>query len=189
MSLDYHRYYDLETYLFEDVSGHFRDAGSIGAFDLFSIVIWKANRAKSITARRLLKHALPGESLDALCHRFTREVASAPDPESRFMRVVSSPWGFSLPMASAILTVLYPDTFTVYDYRVCEELHDFDNLANLTDLGRLWSGYSRFINAVKTASSGQSLRAKDRFLIGRSMASQLDRDIKSWFQQGESATT
>ena len=189
MSLDYHRYYDLETYLFEDVSRNFRDAGSIGAFDLFSIVIWKANRAKSITARRLLKHALSGETLDALCHRFTREVALAADPEARFMRVVGVPWGFSLPMASAILTVLYPDTFTVYDYRVCEELHDFDSLANVTDLGRLWSGYTRFLAAVRAASSEPSLRGKDRFLIGRSMAHQLDRDIEAWWQQAQGATT
>ena len=50
MSLDYQRYYDLETFLFEDVNRRFRDNGSIGAFEFFSIVIWKANRAKSITA-------------------------------------------------------------------------------------------------------------------------------------------
>lgn len=52
MSLDYQRYYDLETFLFEDVYRRFRDNGSIGAFEFFSIVIWKANRAKSITAKR-----------------------------------------------------------------------------------------------------------------------------------------
>jgi len=189
MSLDYQRYYDLETFLFEDVNRRFRDNGSIGAFELFSIVIWKANRAKSITAKRLRKQALAGESLDELCHRFTREVSRAADPESRFLVVVGPRWGFSLPMASAILTVLYPDVFTVYDYRVCEELEDFVNLANLTNLARLWSGYSRFITAVRAASSEQTIREKDRFLIGRSMARQLDRDIGTWFQQGKSTTT
>ena len=45
MALDYLRYYDLERYLFEDVHRRFHEEGSIGAFDFFSIVIWKANRA------------------------------------------------------------------------------------------------------------------------------------------------
>jgi len=48
------RYYDLEAYLFEDVHKRFKTEGSIGAFDFFSIVIWKANRAKSRIAKRLL---------------------------------------------------------------------------------------------------------------------------------------
>lgn len=37
--LDYRRYYDLETFLFGDVSPRFHAEGSIGAFDFFSIVI------------------------------------------------------------------------------------------------------------------------------------------------------
>ena len=54
--LDYLRYYDLEAYLFEDVTSRFRTAGSLSAFDFFLIVIWKANRAKTYMATRLLKH-------------------------------------------------------------------------------------------------------------------------------------
>jgi hypothetical protein len=189
MSLDYCRYYDLENFLFQDVSKRFRDHGSIGAFDFFSIVIWKANRAKSVTARRLRKCAALGETLDALCHRLTAEVHRAPSPEARFVALVRPPWGFALPMTSAILTVLYPEVFTVYDYRVCNELGKFGNLTNLTDPGRLWAGYNDFVQAVRAESSETGLRNKDRYLIGRSLATQLDRDIDGWFEAAPSAAT
>lgn len=56
-TLDYLRYYDLEAYLFEDVRKRFQKEGVLSAFDFFSIVIWKANRAKSKVAHRLLKMA------------------------------------------------------------------------------------------------------------------------------------
>ena len=34
-------------------------------------------------------------------------------------------WGFRLPMGSAILTVCFPASFSVYDTRVCDQLGDF----------------------------------------------------------------
>jgi len=37
-------------------------------------------------------------------------------------------WDLALPMASAILSVCWPDDFTVYDYRVCESVKDFPEL-------------------------------------------------------------
>jgi hypothetical protein len=189
MLVDYCRYYDLETFLFEDVSKRFHDHGSIGAFDFFSIIIWKANRAKSLTAKRLRKCAMPGETLDALCHRLTEEVFRAPSPEVRFMVLILSPWRFALPMASAILTVLYPNVFTIYDYRVCAELGRFGNLTNLTDPDCLWTGYNDFIQAVREASSEVSLRNKDRFLIGHSLATQLKRNIEAWFEAETNTAT
>lgn len=106
MSLDYRRYFDPEVFLFEDISGRFRRDGSIGAFDFFSIVVWKANRAKSVTAKRLRGAAKPGETLDALCHRLTGEIHRAGTPEARFMILTGPPWRFALPMTSAILAVL-----------------------------------------------------------------------------------
>lgn len=48
-------YYYLEQYLFDVVSARFQTVGTLSAFDFFCIVIWKANRAKSKVAKRLLK--------------------------------------------------------------------------------------------------------------------------------------
>ena len=54
--MDHLAYYDLEAYLFGTVGPRFLNDGRLNAFDFFSIVIWKANRAKSKIARRLLEN-------------------------------------------------------------------------------------------------------------------------------------
>ena len=178
--IDYLRYYDLEAFLFEDVSSRFREHGSIDAFDFFSIVIWKANRAKSVTAKRLRTFAEPGESLDAVCRRMTGQLHDAMDDEAQFM--ILQDWGFALPMASAILTVLRPDRFTVYDYRLCGEVRGLKSLVNISNRQRLWEGYCKFIEAVRSMALEDELRDIDRHLIGRSLANQLSSDIEAWFE-------
>jgi hypothetical protein len=179
---DYCRYYDRETYLFEDVSSRFQKQGFLDAFDFFSIVIWKANRAKSIIARKLLRLAEPHECLDDVSRRLTAAIHAAGSDEERFALLFKKPWAFALPMASAVLTVLYPNVFTVYDYRVCDELKDFHSLKHLSDNRKVWQGYLCFCAAVDASSPGSSLRNKDRALIGRSLASQLEEDIRSGFR-------
>jgi hypothetical protein len=47
---DYARYYDLESYLFQEVSHRFTSRKPLSAFDFFRIVVWKANRSKSKVA-------------------------------------------------------------------------------------------------------------------------------------------
>jgi hypothetical protein len=59
METDYRKLYDLENYLFEEVSRHFSELGYLHAFDFFCIVIWKANRSKSKIAKRLLSRGHP----------------------------------------------------------------------------------------------------------------------------------
>jgi hypothetical protein len=52
---DYRDYYDLERYVSETVRHRFQQDGYLSAFDFFCIVIWKANRAKSKIADKLLR--------------------------------------------------------------------------------------------------------------------------------------
>ncbi|MGJ9384908.1 hypothetical protein [Salipaludibacillus sp. CF4.18] len=55
------------------------------------------------------------------------------------LRYVMKAWDFRLPMATAILTVLYPDDFTVYDVRVCEQLGgDHHKLKNRVNFDNIW---------------------------------------------------
>ncbi len=85
-------------------------------------------------------------------------------------------------MASAILTVLYPDEFSVYDVRVCGELGGFSELSNITKFERLWPRYLEFLQAVERAApEGLTLRDKDRYLWGKSFSCQLVNDIGSKF--------
>ena len=180
---DGREYYFMESYLFETVSKHFGDDGSLGAFDFMSIVIWKANRAKSVTALRLMGRAVDGETLDDVCRRLTTALSSAPDNQSRF-RVLWD-WDFRLPMASAVLSALFPTDFTVYDYRACEQLAalgagEHGGLDEKRPFEARWVGYSRFIDAVRASNPGFSLRDADRTLMGRSQAEQLESDIAAW---------
>ena len=100
------------------------------------------------------------------------------------MKILIDHWGFMLPMASAILTILYPESFTIYDFRICEVLNDFDKLQNKTKCDSLWNGYESFVAAVKKVGPSEySLRDKDRWLWGRSFCQQLKQDIAEKFQK------
>ena len=91
-------------------------------------------------------------------------------------------WGFMLPMATAILTVLYPKEFTIYDRRVCDALGEFHRLANRVNPKTMWEGYVEFREAVVGAGPKHlSLRDKDRYLWAKAVADQLDRDIRNRF--------
>jgi hypothetical protein len=181
METDYRKFYDIENYLFEEVSRRFSELGYLEAFDFFCIIIWKANRSKSKIAKRLLSKGHP--DLNSAVIALTKSLAKAENRKAR-MKILFEDWGFLLPMASAILTVLYPMSFTIYDVRVCEELNDFDKLQNKTNFDSLWNGYEKFIAAVKEAKPSEySLRDKDRCLWGKSFYGQLKNDIDEKFQK------
>ena len=173
------KYYHLEEFLFNDVSIRFRNDGYITAFDFFCIVIWKANRAKSKIAKRLLAKGY--DELDSAVKALTKSISEANEPKNR-LQVLINNWGFRLPMASAILTVLYPDEFTIYDVRVCEMLEKFADTQHKKPFDKLWDSYEEYIKSVKTVvTENLSLRDKDRWLWGKSFASQLEKDIENKF--------
>jgi hypothetical protein len=178
---DFLRLYHLEAYLFGEVTQRFQQDGTLNAFDFFCIVIWKANRAKSKVATRMRTkgYADLATAVDALL----RGVSGAPDNRSR-LRVLVEEWGFRLSMASALLSVLYPEDFTVYDVRVCDMLGDFKDAQYRTQFGALWGRYSGYVEAVRAAVPDHStLREKDRFLWGKSFAEQLERDVSAGFRR------
>jgi len=110
------------------VRSRFHAEHSLGAFDFFSIIIWKANRAKSKIARRLLKEERKGKrDLETRCRALTKSLYNASDQKER-LRLLIKDWGFALPMASAILAICWPEEFTVYDYRVRDQIKGFPKL-------------------------------------------------------------
>jgi hypothetical protein len=182
--------YYLERYLFDTVGPKFRKVGHLTAFDFFCIVIWKANRAKSRIAQRLLeKDPKRRKRLDPIVVELTASIHSCTSGGDR-LRLLFEIWGFRLPMASAILTVLYPDEFTVYDERVGRQISEVHKkLANKTNMSAVWQGYREFVIAVKDAVPGDlSLRDKDRVLWGLSFCDDLNADIESCFEKRERAT-
>lgn len=177
---EYIQFTDMESYLFKTVHRRFTEQGYVGAFDFFCIVIWKANRAKTKVAKRLL--GTTEKTLDEVVIDLTKKIAAQETPKDRMRILMFGDIRFRLPMASAILTVLYPDEFTIYDYRVCEALGGFGNLTNITNIDKLWVGYSAFKSAVISNSpQGLSLRDMDHYLWGKSFCDQLTNDIRNNF--------
>jgi hypothetical protein len=127
-------------------------------------------------------------NLENVSRRLTRTIYQAAEDKERVV-CLRCKQGLGLPMSSAILSVCYPDNFSIYDYRVCEELWkfkrtlgNFEKLSYRTNPDRLWSGCSEFLAAVEQASPGISpLRDCDRFLWARSAANQLEEDISQRF--------
>lgn len=180
---DPHIYYYLENYLEMIVRPrYFEMHGAISAFDFFCIVIWKANRAKSRIAKRLLTANGGYGDLDTAVRDLMMDVYSGADGKARLAILVEK-WKFRLPMASAVLAVLYPEEFSVYDVRVCEVLdRRFGSLADRQTFESLWAGYSEYLSAVRSAAPDwTALRDKDRSLWGRSFKEQLERDVKTGF--------
>jgi hypothetical protein len=176
------KYYHLEDYLFNDVHERFHSQGWLSAFDFFSIIIWKANRAKSLIARKLLNHVDGVTDLDDIVYSLTNAIYKAVENKER-MWVLVGDWRFGLPMASAILTVLYPEAFTVYDYKVRNQLSAFQKPMNYSSFSeRLWADYISFCENVKISTPPKlSLRDKDRYLWGKYSAEKLEADIKNLF--------
>ena len=111
--MNYLKYYSLEDYLFSDVTAAFHERGYLTPEEFFSIVIWKANRAKSRIKRKLLAR---NKDLPAAVRELAEEIRDAPGDRDRLTLLLEK-WRLALPMASAILTALYPDRSTVYDVR------------------------------------------------------------------------
>jgi hypothetical protein len=123
----------------------------------------------SIRQRELRFKAAVNEIAAAL------HAATGPEQQLELLLV---DWGFQLPTASAILTVLLPDQFTIYDIRLCDSLHTFHRLGGLKWSHEVWEEYQRFIVAVRhSAPRGLSLRDCDRWLWGRNKRDALLKEL------------
>jgi hypothetical protein len=187
--MDYVKLYDLENYLFEVLHPRFVREKQLSAFDFFCIVVWKANRAKSRVANLLLAKGEQGrEDLDAIVKSLTASLACAESEEAR-MRILIEDWRFRLPIASAILTVLWPENFTVYDVRVCDQLGNHHCVQNKTAFVAIWRGYRAYLDDVKKQEpTFPALRDKDRTLWAKSFEKQLTDDIATCFRKSNESS-
>jgi len=94
--------------------------------------------------------------LDEAVGSLTREIHAADDHEKR-LKIPMDIRGVGLPMATAILTVLYPDYFTVYDTRVRNQLGGFSNLG-ARSISTIWEDYEELRQAVRE-KAGRTGRA------------------------------
>lgn len=176
------KYYNQENYILTDVRDNFIRQGYLNAFDFFCIIIWKANRAKSKIANRLLDK---NKDLEQSVHELTSKIFKASGDKEK-LKVLLEDYLLRLPTASAILSILYPDNFTIYDVRVCDTFPNFKGLDNKSNFEDKWLGYKAFIECVREyGPQDLSLRDKDRLLWGKSFYEQLTNDVKSNFALNE----
>jgi hypothetical protein len=167
-------YYNPEVSLFPALARRFAETGELQAAELYLILDWKAPRART---RHLSRLVCKAGSFSAAVREIARELREVVGPEQR-MGALLTKWGFRLPTASAILAVLYPDTFTVYDTRVCRVLGDFHQLADQKWSPEMWRRYQQFVAAIRNAAPpGLSLRDCDRSLWGRDKHATMEAEI------------
>jgi hypothetical protein len=173
---DYRKFYDHERYLLDEVGPRFREIGVLEPSDFYTLLIWKAERAKNTHKRRLTKIA---GSFGSAVQQIASELHVNTSHKHR-LEVLLKKWQFKLPTASAALTILYPDAFTVFDWRVCKEVGlDYKPWNERPFSDALWGHYESFKQAVINQTPAQlSLREKDRFLIGRSTRKSIEHDCK-----------
>lgn len=172
---NYIKYHQLEKYLLGPVGKKFRATGKISKEDFYLIIIWKSNRSKSITYKRLIK-------ISPFNHvgKISKAIHIAKSNKEK-MRILIEGWGFSLPIASAILTILYPRRFTIYDIRVLNSLKNSPKITS-TVFCKQWEQYKNYMEEVKNIVPRKiSLRNKDRWLWGKSLISDLKKDLRSGF--------
>lgn len=161
--------------MFEEVNNSFHKKGFLTLEEFFCIVIWKANRKKREIKARVKRIE---NNLAKAVKQITSEVFSKSVPKDKLTYLMKD-CGFRLPMASAILTVLYPDEFTVYDVRVCDMLGNFHRLQNRVNPDNVWKGYMEFRDAViKAVPHEIKLRDKDKWLWGQSFWGDLEKFVK-----------
>lgn len=181
--MDYKQYYNLESYLLDKVQPKFAQKKQLSVDDFFCIIIWKANRSKSKIAKRLINKPplKKDKNLETVIQTLTSGLSQKTNAKDKLYYLMKD-WDFRLPIASAILTILYPNEFTVYDTRVCDTLGNFHKLKYRKYSENLWHEYQKFKQEVKKSTPSElNLRDKDRYLWGKSFYEQLKKNIENKF--------
>jgi len=168
--MDYLSYYNLEDYLLKEVRSNFQKKGYLTPEEFFCIVIWKANRAKSKIKNKILKKE---SNLNKCVKKLTGQIFKATNSRQK-LQILLEDWKFNLPMATAILTILYPEYFTIYDARVRNQLGVNDFSGRTSQIEKY---FSEFLPRVEK-TRGRNLREKDKYLWGKSFYEDLIKFLK-----------
>ena len=114
----YLKYYNLEDYLFDDIHNNFIKNKCLDDYEFFAIVCWK----RKATAIKVAKRWNGEWNKDRLSIQdITSKVYLEPD-DMKKMEILKNINQVGVAIASAILTVCYPEKFTIIDYRALNSL-------------------------------------------------------------------
>ncbi len=121
--------YDTEQYLFKVVGPCAKARGYLTFDEFYKIAMWKSARQK----QRYLKNR---EHIEQI----SREAFSEHE-EGRKMDLLCQLEGVSVPTASALLTIVYPERYAVIDVRCLEQLRNMGHpIGNYPSL-KTWVTY------------------------------------------------
>lgn len=175
--MNYLKYYFLEKYLFGEVRNNFKRNQCLSPEEFFCIVIWKRNASKTKIKRGI-------KTINKTVHTITSDIYKAKGRKQKLKILTSIP-NVGIAIASAILTVLYPKDFTVYDYHVLGEINkgkkEEEKIKDFSYSKNMISEYFKFLNEVKkiAKSKNLSLRDADRYLWGRSFYQDLKEFLRN----------
>lgn len=187
----YEQYYNLENYLFDEVRPRFKNTKLLSPFDFFAIAIWKSNRNKTRLRDGFLDEGrLEKSSLKIICKTLASfERGARPDEVVESLRKV---WGMGIPVASAYLTVLYPEDFTIVDERAIFAFTHHPSLTGYYGINKpqdqlqpnpitTVNGYLRYVEVCKMARQDleiSTLREFDKLIWGYSFHEDLREFVK-----------
>ena len=122
----YLKYYFLEDYLFNDVHKNFKNYGYLKPEEFLTIVIWKSNRAKT-KFKIKSRGKLNAEKIETTTKELHSLAKNCEENERKILDVITGLSGVGIPVASAIITVCYPNYFTIVDYRAKTSLIKYLN--------------------------------------------------------------
>lgn len=115
---EYRKYYHLEQYLFKEVSNNFKSRKSLTNEEFFAIVMWKRKPSAIKIARSIQKSS-------TTVHALTEKVYQAATEKEKIESLLEIKQ-IGIAIASAVLTVCYPEDFTVLDYRALNSLRQIE---------------------------------------------------------------
>ena len=110
----YMELYDTEGYLFKVIGPNVVGRGYFLFDEFYKICMWKSSRQKQRYIKN--KNIIEEESKKAIAEK----------DEKKKMEILCQLDGVSIPMASALLTIVYPKRYAVIDIRCLETLRKMD---------------------------------------------------------------
>jgi hypothetical protein len=166
------KFYDLDDYLFRCVTGKYARQNTLNAFDFYAIVTWKSNRSISKVKNGLSAAGLTPTILMA-------KVSACASDQDRMMEL-DNVTGIGVPVASAILTVCYPNRFTILDYRAWEALLRFKMVTSQKMPNNIADYFSLYLPACRAMAIKQNmtLRELDKAMWGLSKRASIMKWVK-----------
>src|SRR5258705_13949638 len=128
-----------------------RDLGHLTRAELLAVCNWKSPRA--------IRHVRANNSEQV--RRATKRALDTRSERGRLEALLSLK-GVSVPMASAILTLLYPRRYGVIDIRVWQLLHKIGTVTGAASgVGFTFDNWSQFLVVVRDFAKRYGVRARD----------------------------